>query len=70
MYKAVIAIGPRRGLPMKHLVAAACEWAAKVCSIGSGRTALDEVRLPSGIEPSQLSPRAKRLMREAQISPW
>jgi hypothetical protein len=70
MYKAVLASGPRRGFPMKHFVAIACEWAVKVCATGSGRTALDEVRLPPGIQPSQLSPRARRLMREAQISPW
>lgn len=70
MYKAVLAIGPRRGLPMRQLVAIACELVVKACSTTSGRTALEEVRLPPGIDPSKLSPRARRLMREAQISPW
>lgn len=70
MYKAVLVVGARRGVPLRHLVALVCEMAVKACSVGSGRTALKEVQLPQGINPAQLSPRAKRLMRQAQISPW
>lgn len=70
MDKAVLIVGARRGFPLRHLVAVVWEMAVKACSVGSGRAALTQVQLPPGIPPTQLSPRAKRLMRQAQISPW
>jgi hypothetical protein len=70
MLKAVLVMGPRRGMPMNRLVAVACEIVSKACSVGSGRGALEQVQLPDGIRMSQLSPRARRLLRQAQISPW
>ena len=70
MLKAVLVVGPRRGVAVHRVVAVACEIVAKACAVGSGRTALEQVRLPHGMRMSQLSPRARRLMRQAQISAW
>jgi hypothetical protein len=38
------------------------------CAAASGRTALEPVRIPDGI--ANVSARSRRLVRQAQISPW
>ena len=38
------------------------------CAAASGRTALDCVRLPEGVK--NVNARTRRLVRQAQVSPW
>jgi hypothetical protein len=38
------------------------------CAAASGRTALEAVKIPDGVV--EVSARSRRLVRQAQISPW
>ena len=40
----------------------------EACAAGSGHTALDHVRIPEGV--TEVHPRTKRLVRQAQVSAW
>lgn len=70
MFNAVLVSAQATGASMHRVLDATFRTAVSAVALGSGRTALQQVRLPQGIPPGRLSPRARRLIRHAQLSAW